>query len=550
MRNFSWLRSNPFQCFAAILALSLLAGAADVTAATTDEQKCVNGLAKAAAKLVKTYEKEAASCLKAAQKGKLDTCENADACLGADRKGKVAKALTKLTTHELLKCRFDAPVWFDGGSDVSESHGRLNPAPSLKLFGPSFADAIAAVAGSKDGASCQAATQKSMAKLGATLFKEFLACTKAGLKDASIDSVVSLQACFDTLDLDAKGKIGKAVSKLAGAVSGKCASVDTDAVLPGTCAGELDAGACFAREARCRTCRLLNEIAGVERDCDTFDDGNSNDTCSLAEGRCNGSLLLCDRTFDAVAYPTSHNAMSASDEDWGLPLQNWGISDQLTHGVRSLMLDTHYFEGVAHLCHAECDLTQTEVWREPLVDGLVRIREFLEDRPEEIVSIIFESYISELHTADAFTAAGLDPYLHSQTAGQPWPTLSQMIASDRRLVVLTDDSSAALPWHLYLWTDFAFETHFHYEAIEEFSCADNRGDPGNDLFILNHFLTAPLGTENLAEMVNFNPVLSDRASECQTFAGRIPNFVTVDFSDVGDLFSVVDDLNGLGSCTP
>ena len=80
--------------------------------------------------------------------------------------------------------------------------------------------------------------------------------------------------------------------------------------------------------------------------------------------------------------------------------------------------------------------------------------------------------------------------------------------------------------------------------IADFSCADNRGSPGNDLFILNHFLTGPLGASpQLAGQVNYNDPFIDRALECQAFQGRIPNFVTVDYYDVGDLFEAVAALN-------
>jgi hypothetical protein len=40
-------------------------------------------------------------------------------------------------------------------------------------------------------------------------------------------------------------------------------------------------------------------------------------------------------------------------------------------------------------------------------------------------------------------------------------------------------------------------------------------------------------------------VLGDRVTKCTTEAGRAPTFVSVDFYDVGDLFSVVRKANGL-----
>ena len=92
----------------------------------------------------------------------------------------------------------------------------------------------------------------------------------------------------------------------------------------------------------------------------------------------------------------------------------------------------------------------------------------------------------------------------------------------------------------------AFETPFSLTFfVSGFTCEDLRGEPGNDLFILNHFLTRTIGHPSFAELVNFDPFFVERARECEAFHGRIPNFVTVDYHEIGDVFEVVAALNGL-----
>ena len=278
----------------------------------------------------------------------------------------------------------------------------------------------------------------------------------------------------------------------------------------------------------------------------TFDTVKEMEICLPARAidRCNGFVQLCDRAYDAVSYPTTHNAMSNAEEGWLVPNQNFAVPMQLGDGVRALMLDTWYFGGQVVLCHGgdvfPCDLSGMK----PLVDGLADIADFLARRPNEVVSIIFESYVSEADVETAFAAAGLAGQTHVQAVGEPWPTLRSLIEDDHRLVVFTDDSHAALPWHHYVW-DFAWETHFSFENPQDFSCAINRGSMDNSLFILNHFLTRFVGSPQLADMVNHNPLFIDRAEQCLSESGRLPNFVTVDYYDIGDLFSVVQNLNGL-----
>lgn len=269
---------------------------------------------------------------------------------------------------------------------------------------------------------------------------------------------------------------------------------------------------------------------------------------------CNGHVALCDRAYDTVRTVTTHNAMSNSTDGWIGPNHHLDVPAQLAAGVRGLMLDTYRAGDLnsfglvqvpdvdpdtPYLCHTICALGS-----QPLVEGLAEIREFLDTEPGAVATLILESYLDADLTAAAFDAAGLTQmtYVHP---GGAWPTLGEMIDAGSRLVVLTDDAAdPAHPWLMPVWTH-AFETHFSNGVPEDFSCADNRGSPSNDLFILNHFLTDVFGSPDLAELVNHNPFLLDRALECEGFHSTAATFVTVDFSSIGDVHAAVAALNGL-----
>ena len=91
---------------------------------------------------------------------------------------------------------------------------------------------------------------------------------------------------------------------------------------------------------------------------------------------CNGAAPLCDRRYDQVAYPTTHNAMSNADEGWIAPNQTHGITRQLERGIRALMLDTHDDAGQTMLCHGYCFAGS-----KPLAEGLGEIAAFLGSHP-------------------------------------------------------------------------------------------------------------------------------------------------------------------------
>jgi hypothetical protein len=255
---------------------------------------------------------------------------------------------------------------------------------------------------------------------------------------------------------------------------------------------------------------------------------------------CNGSLELCTRRYDEVSFATTHNAMSNAEEMWDHPNQNLGIVRQLDDGIRGLMLDTHEWGEDVLLCHSLCPLGSL-----PLTEGLRRIGHFMHDHRGEVVTIIFESYVPAVRMAAAFHDAGLEGLVHAQAPGAPWPTLRELIDADERLIVFTDDDGGgAYPWYMDVWAH-ASENPYSAATVDELSCMPNRGDPVNPLFIFNHFLTDTFGIPDQAATMNANPFLIDRARTCMTSRDRLPNFVTVDYYDQGDVFAAVAQLNGL-----
>lgn len=259
--------------------------------------------------------------------------------------------------------------------------------------------------------------------------------------------------------------------------------------------------------------------------------------CGTPSRSCNGGPQLCDRAYDEVAYATTHNAMSSAEDGWLLPNQTFAVPRQLADGVRALMLDVHRWFGEPHLCHGTCLGGSRR-----LEDGLLEIRAFLETHPREVVTLIFESYVTVEEMEGAFQASGLLAHAHEQSPGDAWPTLGEMIDAGRRLVVFTDRDGGLRPWYHDVWA-FAWETPFAAETPDDFTCEANRGTPGNDLFILNHFLTNPTALPSLAEQVNHDPELTARVLACEARWSHLPNFVTVDFHDIGDVLGAVETLN-------
>ncbi len=263
-----------------------------------------------------------------------------------------------------------------------------------------------------------------------------------------------------------------------------------------------------------------------------------------AAGQCNGSVHLCDRPYNEVAFLTTHNAYNAQQEGFTFPNQNFGLTEQLNNGVRALMIDVYDLGGVPSVYHGFSILGNAT-----LQSNLLEIKQFLDANPNEVVTIILECYVSSSTIASELTTAGLFNYLYTKPINGNWNTLSEMIDQDKRLVVFTDmnDAGVGQEWYHYAW-DHCVETHYSVNSIGSFTNDYNRGNATNDLFIFNHFVTNSLtgtGLPNQAASVNNYDFMMPRIQGHFNEYGKFPNFITLDFYDVGDGKVVVDSLNSI-----
>ncbi|MGK0253132.1 MAG: hypothetical protein ACI9OE_000592 [Mariniflexile sp.] len=259
-----------------------------------------------------------------------------------------------------------------------------------------------------------------------------------------------------------------------------------------------------------------------------------------AYSQCNSSNDLCNKRYDEIAYLTTHNAFNSAVEGFPfLPNQTQSVNAQLNAGVRGLMLDVYDDNGTSMVYHG-----YAFIGSKPLSNFLNTIKTFLDNNPNEIVTIILECYTSANAIENEMNGSGLSGYLYTHPELTSWPTLQTMINNNKRLVIFSDqnDASPSQGWYHYVW-DEAFENPYSAANSGEFSCQVNRGNGSNDLFILNNFITPANATD--AQTVNTNPYFLNRVQQCQQERGKFPNFITVDFSELGDALAVVNQLNAL-----
>ena len=133
-----------------------------------------------------------------------------------------------------------------------------------------------------------------------------------------------------------------------------------------------------------------------------------------AESRpsCNGSPLLCDRTYDSVAFLATHHS-SAVGPTWSAPTQGRSIEDQLSvGGVRAFELEVHANGSTLAICAGACTSGS-----ESLLRVLGKFHTFLMNNPGDVVTILVRSRVRADALSAAFDSAGLSGLAHGQARG-------------------------------------------------------------------------------------------------------------------------------------
>lgn len=260
--------------------------------------------------------------------------------------------------------------------------------------------------------------------------------------------------------------------------------------------------------------------------------------------QCNRSAALCAEPYNQVVYAATHNSMSNADDEWVLPNQIHGIEDQLASGIRALLIDIHTEGDRLLLCHKVCE---EGVGQRDAVDAFSAIVAFLQTNRDAVLTLLIQDGqgVTKENTLNAMEQANLKQYLYNHPGGQQWPTLTEMVTNNTRLVVFAErhggDTSGV---YLHMW-DFVSDTQFGHDSPEALrhDCAVNRGKDLNGLFLMNHWLYG-VPVSSSAKLVNYRPFLDSRAKECIT-TRRLPNFIAVDFASMSDMVSVAAELNGI-----
>lgn len=310
---------------------------------------------------------------------------------------------------------------------------------------------------------------------------------------------------------------------------------------------------------------------------------------------CNGFVALCDRPYDEVTIPATHNSESSAQALFTNANHGIDIDSQLQLGVRGLLIDAYLgqrnedgtvrtdlapkaveaveaqigAEGLAaaqrlagsvafgpvsgptqlYLCHVLCELGALDA-----VETFKQIRDWLDRNPREVLTIAIEDAAPTADIKRGLEEGGLAELASDVPVedGRPFPTLEQMIDSGKRVWIMAEEKGDPTGWYRRMYditqeTPFAFTSPAQLE--EPSSCRPNRGGTTPPLFLVNHWVESYPPRPANASIVNTKDFIVKRARECARIRDRTPNLLAVDFVERGDLIGAVEVLNGV-SQTP
>jgi len=300
-------------------------------------------------------------------------------------------------------------------------------------------------------------------------------------------------------------------------------------------------------------CILL--IAG----CTSPDESNAEQEVDqpTSESQCNGSVILCERSYDNVTFPETHNSFATHQDGIFYPASNHetGLNAQWDAGIRAFMLDTHYnseFENDADnvaFCHGSsddgyspCRYGEVNPWQ-----WLSILKGKMASAPRDIVTLLIENHVSGDHLKSLFDHVNLTPLMYIHKLNEDWPTLQSLIDLETRLVVFWEqpDDPSHPEFHDFLthsWT-----TSYAEDDTSDMDCSVHRGDGTQSVFHMNNWLSGPLGLSDpfRADEANDPSFMFERALDCIELHGKRPTFIAVDWWDDGDVVAAATMVNEL-----
>jgi hypothetical protein len=159
--------------------------------------------------------------------------------------------------------------------------------------------------------------------------------------------------------------------------------------------------------------------------------------------------------------------------------------------------------------------------------------------------VIVEDYVPPATIERAFESAGLTRYVVTLERHAPLPTLGELIASGRRLLVFAEEKAGPPAWYMPAFS-FIQDTPLGALHPGQLSCNRFRGEKTSPLLLINHWIPPFPPSSTLNGLIGRAPFLRDRYTRCRKERDEKGAIIAVDFYERSSVVEVAKKLNGHG----
>ncbi|EEB89085.1 hypothetical protein MPER_12864 [Moniliophthora perniciosa FA553] len=259
---------------------------------------------------------------------------------------------------------------------------------------------------------------------------------------------------------------------------------------------------------------------------------------------CNGRPELCSRAYGNTTFLGSHNSYAVSTDIFAVGRnQEVSVTVQLDLGVRFLQAQASSFrwEGSLRFCHTSCILFDGGL----VVDYLKKVKSWLDAHPNEVLTLLVTNP-DDVSLRDvwkpAFDSSGITPLTYVPPTNPmkrgDWPTLGSLIDSGKRVIVFMDHGADGagvdfiLPQFKMIWEPPFSSTDPNFPWLTP-TLKVNIIPIGDGVLVADR-----------ANAAKTNSIMANAGGCAPLAAGKAPNFVMLDWVNVGEGMKAVNMLNG------
>ena len=165
---------------------------------------------------------------------------------------------------------------------------------------------------------------------------------------------------------------------------------------------------------------------------------------------------------------------------------------------------------------------------EPVMDD---IDEYMNEQPGKVLSLFLDLDLPIDTLEKVFKEKNLLNYFYRKSSNKDWPKISEMVQSNKRIVLFTMEQIFNQPdWLHHVWSH-AVEPYFSLFEAPNFLGEFLKGDPKNDLLIINDFNIPSNRLEKNPVYIidqNTNHYLLNHCLTIWRNTGKAPNFIFLD----------------------